>query len=1247
MNRTVHPRLPQAGADGSRLGRMPKTPRLGSGGLTARRRVQVAAALALSSMLAVGELPMAAAITGPQDPAAPARQVPAAPKGCRVTGKVTMTSLARTPARPARGAGASATETTPPAPALVVTPLPGATIVVHQGGRLVLATSTDIEGKFTILFTPGQTFKVSAEQTGFAAVDHELTLTELPCDTTLDFVLTVIPGDQPLPGPAQAAPAGAASAPQPATGQTNPVTAPTSGVVSPAGTGVKPAVSSQSAPAEAGRFTQLTVQADANGAATLEATPPDTSGDLARLLPPGFSLQGASADAVTVNASNDAMSVDRGVLSDRMNAIGQGQFDPATGQFAAGFGPAGGSGGAGGVGGDNALAQNGGGRGGGGGGRGGGFALGGRAGRGQSPYQGSMTVNYGGSSLDSVALQPVNGVITPQPSLPFNRVSFGGTIGGPLKIPGLYDDTNRRTNFQINYTGNHSTTLQQSFTTVPTDAMRNGDFSGSAVQLINPQTGQPFQNNQIPANMIDPSAQALLNFIPRANVPGATTNNFENAATTLATGNSISLRLTQNLTPTLPTRGAGGGRGGGGGGGGRGGGGGGGRGLSINLSVQLQYRESQGQTFNVIPQFEGATTSRSVTAPIQLTVSKGRTTNILSINYARSNSSSANPFTNTTNATGLAGIQYPAGDAISTLPLNFGVPNLTFDNFNLRLGAASVRQDTRVTASYTFAHPFKKHQVRMGADFRHDASLTESNSNARGTFTYTGLYTTDGAQVARTSGADVADFLLGLPEQASLQAGGNTNLRERAFDTYLDDNWQASSRLTFSLGIRWEVTMPYDEVNGQMANLDVTPEFTAAQVVCPVAVTGVCGPMGTLSGTTFPAGLVKTDWKDVGPRIGVAYRVLPKTILRSSYSITYNGASYASIARQLVGQPPFAFAETNVGSLADPLTTETGLEGVEGVTTNNYGVDPNYVVGRIQMWNATVSRDLYRNWTFIVGYTGTKGTDLDLLRAPNRNSDGTLRIAGVQPFIWESSGGHSILNLGNFQVRRRLAHGFSGGLNYTLSRSMDNASSLGAGGAVVAQNDQDLAAEYALSNFNQTHNFAADVLWELPFGLNRKWFSNGGVLAALFGEWSMTATFSAHSGSPFTPRVVGATSSVANGTSGSLRANLVPGVPIPLADPSLLSFFNTAAFQVPAVGDFGTSPRNVIVGPGGHVVNLSFNRDMRIGGNRAVTLQVNASNLFNTIQWTSIDTNVNSATFGEVTRFAGMRTITVNLRFRF
>jgi len=227
-----------------------------------------------------------------------------------------------------------------------------------------------------------------------------------------------------------------------------------------------------------------------------------------------------------------------------------------------------------------------------------------------------------------------------------------------------------------------------------------------------------------------------------------------------------------------------------------------------------------------------------------------------------------------------------------------------------------------------------------------------------------------------------------------------------------------------------------------------------------------------------------------------------------------------------------------------------------------------------------------------------------------------------------------------------MAHGMRFGASYTLAKSMDNASSLGAGGAVVAQNDQDLEAEYALSNFDQRHQLSANMTWELPFGVGRKWFADGGWFAAAVGEWSMTMNFTADSGSPLTARVVGATSSVANGTSGSLRGDYLGG-DVSLSNPSLLQYFNTGAFAAPAVGAFGTSPRNFISGPGGYVVNAVFTRDMRIGGNRAVTLQVNANNLFNTTRWSSVDTNVNSLTFGQVTRFASFRTVTLNVRMRF
>ena len=178
----------------------------------------------------------------------------------------------------------------------------GASILVHQGARLVVATAADADGRFSILFTPGQTFTVSAEMAAFQSQQKELTLGALPCDSKLDFDLPLVPRDR---AAAEAAAAGTAGA----------TTAPT------------------------GRFTQLTVRSDPAGAATLDVTPPDQSAELARLLPPGFTLQSASADAVSVSARGDAINVDRGILNDRMSAIGRGEFDPATGQFATGFTP--------------------------------------------------------------------------------------------------------------------------------------------------------------------------------------------------------------------------------------------------------------------------------------------------------------------------------------------------------------------------------------------------------------------------------------------------------------------------------------------------------------------------------------------------------------------------------------------------------------------------------------------------------------------------------------------------------------------------------------------------------------------------------------------------------------------------------------------------------------------------------------------------------------------------------------------
>jgi hypothetical protein len=372
----------------------------------------------------------------------------------------------------------------------------------------------------------------------------------------------------------------------------------------------------------------------------------------------------------------------------------------------------------------------------------------------------------------------------------------------------------------------------------------------------------------------------------------------------------------------------------------------------------------------------------------------------------------------------------------------------------------------------------------------------------------------------------------------------------------------------------------------------------------------------------------------------------PGTVLRGGYGIAFNSGTYSSIAREMAGQPPFAVANTALGSVSAPLALNDPLAtATPGQTTNDFGVQRDYALGTVQTWNADLSRDVRRVWNVGVSYTHTRGSSLDILRAPNRGPDG-LRIENVQPFLWESSEGSSVLHAAAVRARRRPVRGLGGGVTYTVARSRDNASSIGGGGTVVAQDDRDLEAEWGLSSFDRRHQLSADLLVEFPFGPNRRWLTNGGLRAALLQDWRMTMNFTWQSGTPYTPRVTGAAADVARGTNGTLRANY-DGAPVPISNPTLDLFFNTAAFSVPDAGTFGNAPRNMIVGPGSRQLNAQFSRDVRISRARTMTVGLNATNLLNMVNYAAIDTIVNSPTFGQVLSVRPMRSLQATLRVRF
>jgi hypothetical protein len=323
--------------------------------------------------------------------------------------------------------------------------------------------------------------------------------------------------------------------------------------------------------------------------------------------------------------------------------------------------------------------------------------------------------------------------------------------------------------------------------------------------------------------------------------------------------------------------------------------------------------------------------------------------------------------------------------------------------------------------------------------------------------------------------------------------------------------------------------------------------------------------------------------------------------------------------------------------------------------TNNFAVDPNYRLGYVQIWNLDIQRQLPAGVVMNLGYNGSKGTRLDVERA--------ITVTGVQPFIYESSAGNSVFHSGSIRLRKRMAHGVAVSGTYTYSKSIDDASSIGGGGTVVAQNPFDIAADRGLSSFDQRHKFSGNWIYELPFGENHR-FAQRGPVSHILDGWQWSGNFTIGSGLYFTPRVLGNSLDISRGVSGSLRANAT-GAPVSLGNPTTLEWFNAAAFcspvssfgsTTPASGNtcanpngtsFGDAGRNTIEGPGQIVFDMNLSKTITFKESRALELRMQAANVFNTVHFTAINAIVNSLTYGEVTSAGSMRRITMLARFRF
>jgi len=901
---------------------------------------------------------------------------------------------------------------------------------------------------------------------------------------------------------------------------------------------------------------------------------------------------------------------------------------------------------------------------GGGGGGGGAMTIVGRRGFDINHPHGSIYYGVGDSALNA-APYSLAGEPATQPG--YLQNSFGGSIGGPLNIPKIYHG-GAKTFFFANYNGKRGENPFQQFSTVPTLLEREGNFSGLPVEIYNPATKTPFPNNTI--SQINPVAAGLLAYIPLPNLPGDRQNfHFVTSANNDTDDLNVRVNRTFGAAPVRGRRS-------------------GGRNAPRNsLTLGFHYHGSSSTITNPFPSVGGSTGVRSFDVPVSYVRSIGKLTNSVRFDFNRSRTRTQNLYAFNDDITGALGIR-----GVSQNPFDWGLPNLSFTNFaSLQDATPQLLRNQTYTFSDYVVWTHGKNSWRWGGDFRRVQLNTETDSNARGSFIFTGLNTSElnaAGQPVPGTGYDFADFLLGLPQQTSVQFGqDNYHFHGNYWDLYLQDEWKMRGNLTLNLGVRYEYVSPLTEENNRLVNLDLAPGVLQCSINCstilnpatvppPVALV-LPGQTGPYSGG-LPASLVRPDRRNFAPRIGFAWKPFSKTVVRGGYGINYNTGAYQGIVQQLAFQPPFSTAATNIQTASGDLTLQNGFPppSANGIT-NNYAVNPNYRLGYVQIRNLDIQQQIRPTLLLNIDYSGTKGTDLDILEAPNRTATG-IRIPNVEAFTYENSVADSEANAASVRLRKRLAKGFSVGGIYTFSKSIDDASSIGAGAtsgantrglgaggtgasgggggsagssssgaANVAQNAFDLSAERGLSSFNQTHKFTADYLLELPFGHDKRWLTGNTPLRAIFGDWQWSGDWTIASGLPFTPRLIGNFTDVNRGTNGTLRPDLVPGQSISISSPSIQKWFNTAAFLAPPAGQFGDARRNSIIGPGSRVFDMALTKVVPLKESRVLELRAQATNVFNIPNYSTIDTSVTSPTFGRVTAVGAMRQITMTARFRF
>lgn len=554
----------------------------------------------------------------------------------------------------------------------------------------------------------------------------------------------------------------------------------------------------------------------------------------------------------------------------------------------------------------------------------------------KSLYTGGIGAIVGNSVFDARPYS-LTGLQVPKAS--YSAITSVLTLGGPLNIPHLmYHGPNFFVAYQ--WTRDSNATTQTGL--VPDAAERSGDLSdlqnalGQPVTIYSPMTGLPFAG-PIP---VSPQAQSLLELYPLSNLSGNTRYNYQTQVLANTHADALQSRLNKSI------------------------------GRKDQVYGGFAFRSVRADNANLF-NFRDTTDTLGIDANVNWShrfrhgffVTWG-------YHFTRLRTEVQPEFADRVDISGDAGI---TGN--SQAPADWGPPGLTFSSGIAPLtDGLSVFDRNRTDAvSLSVSKTHRRHTFTFGGDFRRQEFNELSQQNPRGTFTFTGA-ATQGSGSSSTSGSDLADFLLGVPDTSAV-AYGNADkyFRQSVYDAFFTDDWRIRPELTINTGMRWDYGAPLTELYGRLVNLDIEPVFAA---VAPVLGSS---PTGPLTRQTYPTSLVWPDKRGFEPRIGISWRPLPAStlVVRAGYGIYDDTSVYLSGTETMAQQSPLSKSVSVANSSSCQLTLANGFLNCPGTTSNTFAIDPHLHVGYAQTWQLSVQRDLPGAMVMTATYLRDQGNARD------------------------------------------------------------------------------------------------------------------------------------------------------------------------------------------------------------------------------------------------------------------------------